>query len=135
MDHIVILSQVASMLDVESDYLFFREDDPLDALYLLVEGEVAIVTEVPAKRLVITTGGIVPGELFGWSSIIPPHVATATARASAPGSVIVFDCRDLRRHFARDTEFAYLLTQRVAQVIRERLNTLRMESLASNARS
>jgi hypothetical protein len=44
--------------------------------------------------------------------------------------VVAFDCVALRQQFENDPRFGYLLTQRMAQVMRERISTLRIESLA-----
>lgn len=129
-EHIDQLAQMSSEIVVDRGYMFFREEDPLDAVFLLIEGEVAIVTDLPEKGLEVTTGMIVPGELFGWSGLLPPFQATASARANTSSRVLILDCVQLRMAFERDQTFAYILTQRIAQVIRDRLNGLRAESLA-----
>ncbi len=130
MEHIVILAQHASEMTIDQGQFFFHEEDTLDAAYILVEGEVSILTELPEKKMEIVTGVIKPGEMFGWSALLPPYLATASARASKPCRVIAFNCQVLRALFEEDAPFAFVLTQRIAQVIRERLQSLRIESLA-----
>jgi hypothetical protein len=44
--------------------------------------------------------------------------------------VVAFDCVALRQQFEDDPRLGYLMTQRMAQVMRERLSVLRIESLA-----
>lgn len=144
-DQLNILAKAADELTVETEYLFFREDDSVDHFYLVREGVIAIVFEIPArdvqhklseqfdrklqsKDVVVSTVG--PGEVFGWSGMIPPYQATAKAKAMTPAKVVAIDCRDLRQIFEKDCQFAHLMTQKAAQVIRQRLHDMRIEWLA-----
>jgi CRP-like cAMP-binding protein len=130
-EHIDALARVAEELTVEEGHFFFHEEDALDYCYVLLEGEVEVLTELPDKGLEAVTTVVAEGEMFGWSGLIPPYEATAAARASAqPCRVVAFDCVALRQQFEADPRFGYLLTQRITQVMRERLSVLRIESLA-----
>ncbi len=130
---------------VEEGYYFFHEDDKLEKFFISLEGAVGIVYEVPerdvehkvadqfarklkTKDIVISTVG--PGEMFGWAGLIPPHKARATAKALAPCRVIAFDAAELVKDFETDCGFGYVMTQKAAQVIGQRLRDLRVESLA-----
>jgi CRP-like cAMP-binding protein len=144
-EEIVSMAKVGSAIHVEAGHFFFHENDQLDNFYLVVEGAVAIVIEVPdqdvehklsgqltgdlqMKDVVISAIG--PGEVFGWSALVPPHGATTSAKATTPSHVIAFDCRELLQIFEDDCRFGYLMTQKAAQIIRERLRAMRIESLA-----
>jgi CRP-like cAMP-binding protein len=130
MEHIAALAHVADEMVVEAGYYFFHEDEELDHFYFLLEGAVAIVIELPQqdREIVISTVG--PGEVFAWSGLVPPHNATASGKAMTPCRVIAFDCRELRKRFEEDCEFGYLMMQKAAQVIRQRLRDTRIQSLA-----
>ncbi len=145
LDQLDILAKAAEEMTVEAEHHFFREGEMVDQFYLVREGAVKIVFEVPVrdtehklseqfsrefqtKDVVVSTVG--PGEMFGWSGLIPPHKATASAKAMMPSKVIAIDCRELRDVFEEDCRFGYLLTQKAARVIRERLHDLRIESLS-----
>lgn len=130
-DQIAIFAKAAEEKAVEKDYFFFKEDDPIDSIYLLLEGEVGIVTEVPRKSIFVQSSSIVSGDIFGWSGLVPPHIATASARALSTCKVIVFDATVLRQKFQEDCGLGFLMMQRTAAIIRERLKDLRIESLAS----
>lgn len=145
-DQIVALAQVADEVTVDAGHYFLHEEDELNTFYLVVEGEVAVIIEVPdqdveqkvsgqlmgelkTKDIVISTVG--PGEVFAWSGLVPPHKATASARASTGCRVVAFDGIQLRQKFEEDCRFGYLMMQKVAEISRGRLRDLRIESLAS----
>lgn len=144
-EQIVSLAQVAQEMTVESGHYFFHEGDELDSLYLVVEGAVATVIEVPdqeveqqvsgqlmgaLKTSEVVTSVIGPGEVFGWSSMVPPHGATTGGKATTPCRVVVFDSQELRQIFEDDCRFGYLMMQKMAQLVRARLRDMRIESLA-----
>jgi CRP/FNR family cyclic AMP-dependent transcriptional regulator len=145
MDQINALAKVANEETVDTGHTFLREDEEICCFYVTLEGAVAIVFELPergvehtvseqfarklkTKDVVISTVG--PGEVFGWSGLVPPHKATATAKALTPCRVISFDCRELRSNFEEDCRFGYLMMQKAAQLIGQRLRDTRIQSLA-----
>jgi hypothetical protein len=50
-----------------------------------------------------------------------------------PSLVIAFDCQKLLKEFESDCRFGYLMMQKAAQISRDRLRDLRIESLAELA--
>jgi CRP-like cAMP-binding protein len=145
-DHILKMAKVADEQTVETGYYFFHEDDELQNFYLVLEGAVAILLEVPDQDVeqaiagqltgklqtkAITVSTVGTGDVFGWSGLIPPHVSTAGAKAIMPCRVLAFDCEELRQVFEDDCRFGFVMTQKAAQVIRERLRDMRIESLAN----
>ena len=144
-DYIVKLAKVADEKTVDAGHPFFRESDDLKEVYLVLEGAVAIVFEVPDQDVEQEIAGQLTGKLstkdvtvstvgtedvFGWSGLISPHTATASAKAITPCRVLAFDSDRLLRDFDDDCRFGYLMAQKAAQVIRERLRDMRIESLA-----
>ena len=143
---IVALAQVADEITVDAGHYFFHEEDELNTFYLVVEGEVAVIIEVPdqdveqkvsgqlmgelkTKDIVVSTVG--PGEVFAWSGLVPPHKATGSAKTNGTCRVLAFDGLQVRQKFEEDCRFGYLMMQKVAEVSRGRLRDLRIESLAS----
>jgi CRP-like cAMP-binding protein len=146
--HITTLARSAREVSVRAGHRFFRERDELKRFYLVVEGAVAIVIEVPdrdaeqpvpgplvgdLKTKDITVSTVGTGDVFGWSALIPPHTATAGAKAAIPCRVIEFDVDKIRPALEEDCRFAHLITLRVAQTIRGRLDDLHIELLADIA--
>ncbi len=144
-NQLTLLAQAAEEKEVEAGNYLFREGEPLQKMFLTVAGNVDIVMELPAQNVshkvseqllgemktddvVVTTVG--PGEIFGWSALLPPHEATASGKTTTDSQVVVFDGPTLMQKFVEDPAFGYVMTQKVASVMRERLKALRIESLA-----
>ena len=116
--------------------------------YFVLEGIVSIVIEIPDRDEVQTltrqiTGNLKtrdvsvstlqPGNIFLWSALVLPYLSTAGAKARTPSRIVSFDCVTLRPMCQEDHEFGYLMTQKAAQVIRDKLRDMRMESLSAYA--
>jgi CRP-like cAMP-binding protein len=71
-----------------------------------------------------------PGDVFGWTGLVPPFIATAGAKTLTPCRIIAFDTKELMEKFEDDCRFGYVMTQKAAQVMRDRLHDMRIESLA-----
>ena len=144
--NIVALANAASEQTLDAGHVFFREGETIEYFYFLVDGAVAIVIELPdsnekqpvsgqlmgafhTKDVVVSTVG--PGDVFGWSGLVPPHTTSAKAKALTSCRVLAFDCTALLHDFSEDCEFGYLMMQRAARIIRNRLHDMHIQSLAS----
>ncbi|MFC2052773.1 Crp/Fnr family transcriptional regulator [Chloroflexota bacterium] len=144
-EQIGILAKLADESRFEKDHIFFQENDVLKSFYLVLEGAAAIIIEVPDRDvkqpvadqltgemkmtdIVLSTVG--SGDVFGFPALIPPYNANASAKAITPCRVVAFDCTELLKEFDKDCGFGYVMTQRVAQLVVERLRDIRVESLA-----
>lgn len=147
-DQIVALARAGEELVVEPGYYFFREGDELQHFYLVLAGNVSVTIGVPdrsdgqylAEQLTgsfskqeITVSTLNSGEIFGWSGLIPPHLSSANARAGSSCQIVAFNCPELLQQFDEDSRFGYLMMQKAAQVIRQRLQNNQIESLAFSA--
>jgi CRP-like cAMP-binding protein len=144
-EQIITLAEDTEEKNVKEGYVFFKENDVLKSFYLVLDGTVGIVIEIPdhdvkqtvsdqltgelkTKDIVLST--VSSGNIFGFPALIPPHEANACAKAFAPCQVVEFNCTELLKEFDKDCRFGYLMTQRVAQLAVERLRDLRVETLA-----
>ena len=147
-DYLGTLAKYADERSVQAGHCFFGEGAELKKFYLVLEGIVAILIDVPDRALeqplygqitghlntrgvMVSTVGV--GEVFGWSALVPPHQSTASAKAVTPCRVAAFDCEKLRPILEQDCRFAYLMVLKTAQIVRGRLRDRRIESLAENA--
>jgi CRP/FNR family cyclic AMP-dependent transcriptional regulator len=132
-DRLVVLARMAQEVTAVVGEFFFREEESLDRFYIVVEGEVAIVMELPNRdrRIVVSTVG--PGEVFAWSGLVPPHQATSSAMAATACRVIAFDCVQMRARFDEDNNLGYVMMQRLAQVMGDRIRNMHIEALSSLA--
>lgn len=132
-DQIVTLTKYADELHVDKNHYLLKEGDELNNFFIIVNGEVHIVLNLPKKDREVIISTLAAGDLFGWSALVPPYFSTAGAKAVIPTDVISFNARELLRIFEKDCEFGFLMMQKVAQVIRDRLNAIRIETLAYQA--
>lgn len=147
-DQVKTLAKLAQETSAEAGHHFFHEGDELKHFYLVVKGAVAITMELPeqgvehklaeqflrelkTRDIVISTLGT--GDIFGWSGLVAPHKATASAQAVDNCLVLAFDCQSLFDVFEEDCRFGYLMIQKAAQVVGGRLRDMRIESLALTA--
>ncbi len=132
---------------VEAGHYFFHAGEELEKFYFVIAGEVDIVISVPDRsqehRFVdqlygtlmtedIPVASVGPGEMFGWSALVPPHQSTASAKARKYCRVIEIDSKKLEPSFESDCRFAYLMILKAAQTVRERFKSLRIETLVQS---
>ena len=133
------LNKIA-MLAEEKRYqrgsIVFREGKPATALYFLLEGSVdlyytlgGLKHDVVEKG--ISVGEINPGEPFGISALIEPHLLTSTASVSVDSRAIEIDAAALRSLFEDDRRMAYLFIHQAARSALERLNSTRVQLAAA----
>jgi len=132
-DQMVTVANTAEEISAPAGHVFFHEGDVLNHLYIVLEGEVAILIELPTQNKQAVTSTVGPGEVFAWSALVPPYQATAGVKALSVSRVLSFDCRALRKAFEQDCQLGYNMMQMLAQVIRDRLRDLRIETLACMA--
>ncbi len=144
-DQLVTLANAGEELNIGAGHCFFHEGDRLKSLFFVLEGNIDIAIGIPDRSVKqdvreqimgnfiaedVTVSTVSPGQIFAWSTMIPPHVSTASATATVPSRVIAFDCEELMQAFKKDCQFGYLMLQKVAGVIRGCLRDMRIQSLA-----
>jgi CRP-like cAMP-binding protein len=107
-------------------YRLFREGDPADDFFLVRHGLVALETYVPSRGT-LTVDTVGPGEIAGWSWLLPPHRWHFTGRAVDPVRAVQFDGACLRGKCEHDPVLGYDLLTRFAQVLVERLQATRFQ--------
>ena len=126
--HLELIAGCGSIRAFEEGERLFREGEPADAFYLLRHGRVALEIYVPGRGDVpVTTIG--PGEIAGWSWLVPPYEWHLDAGALERGSAIEFDGACLRGKFDADPELGYQMMKRFATVLLERLQETRVQML------
>ena len=112
----------------EAGELLLHEGHAADRFYLIFQGKVALEIETPERpRLTLQTVG--PGEVLGWSWLLPPHHWQLDARAVKPTRALVVDASALRREFEARPEDGYHFLLRLLPVIAERLENTRVQLL------
>ncbi len=92
---------------------------------LLLDGLVALEKEVrlgphsPARRAIVEY--LKPGDMMGWSSLVPPYLYTQSGVAVHATRALCLDGQALRALMQRYPHIGYVVMNRVAEVIRSRL--------------
>lgn len=105
-----------------------REGDPAETFLVIRAGRVALDVEAPGRGALrmLTLG---PGELVGWSWLVPPYRWSADVVAVDEVHAVQIDAACLRRKCDEDTALGYRLMQRVAHLTAQRLQTTRLQLL------
>lgn len=121
----------------QPDETLFRKGDKAQYLYVLREGQVDLVTEVPLKSRQETTTLIVDrittGGFFGWSALVEPHLYVLSAICKKPSEVVVISGVELLALFDSDYRIGYKVFQSLSHVIGARLRDIE-QALADGQR-
>jgi CRP/FNR family cyclic AMP-dependent transcriptional regulator len=126
--HLVLLTGCASNVRFEPGQRIFREGEEANQFYLLREGKLAIEL-FSAERGALTILTVGPGEVLGWSWLVPPYRWKFDAYALEPARVIALDGKCLREKAEKDHDLGYELLKRIAHVMEERLHATRLQLL------
>ena len=118
------LAAISTHVTFSEGATIFQEGDDSELVYLIIQGEVALLTQVPGHGQV-TIESITNGQLLGWSSLFPPKKKTAGAETRTSTRAIAINARQLRELCAADHDIGYEIIWRVAQVVSERLSNAR----------
>jgi CRP-like cAMP-binding protein len=108
---------------------------PSNALCFLTQGSLlyymVVISEYqPDYRKEYFIGVVNPGEIFGISSLIEPHMHTATLRADKPSCVIKIDGPALHTLCEQDVYLYLGLMKAVAKTAMSRLEMTRVQLVA-----
>jgi CRP-like cAMP-binding protein len=126
--HLEQIASCAQIITVTVGQYLGRERETASAFYLLQTGRVAIEIHSPKKGTVrvLTIG---PGEVVGWSWLVPPNRWQFDARVVEPIQALALDARGLRVRCEEDHELGYQLLKRLVDVVGGRLAATRLQLL------
>src|SRR5438552_571778 len=113
--HLMLLASGAKPFSVAAGEYLFREGEPARAFYLIQSGHVEVGSQTANRgEAIVQTVG--PGEVVGWSWLLPPHRWQFNSRAVDTVRGVAFDAEWLREKCEQDHELGYhLLTQLLAE--------------------
>jgi CRP/FNR family transcriptional regulator, cyclic AMP receptor protein len=104
------------------------DGDPATTFFLVFQGKVALEVGTPEKpHLTIQTVG--PGEVLGWSWLVPPYLWRFDARALKPTHVLAIDGAAFREVLSARPDQGYRFLVRLLPIIAERLENTRIQLL------
>ena len=106
------------------DSILFKANTPANKLILLLEGAVVLFYSGGGEGSVVNAPvcSIVPGAIFGVSTLIKPYQYTASARATLPVKVVDIDGATLRMMAKNDPILDHVLMSNVAAAVLARLH-------------
>lgn len=105
-----------------------REGEPAAAFYLLAAGHVAVSAHL-GKRGQAPIQTLGPGEVVGWSWLLPPFRWQFDARASDAVQGWVLDAAWLREQCEQDHDLGYHVLKQLVAVLSGRLAATRLQQL------
>lgn len=135
-DQLREVAMIAVEETIDRGTVVFWEGEPAETLYFLMDGCIDLYYTVgdqkhrPVEKG-IPVGEINPGEPFGISALIEPHVLTSTAYVPVVSQVVKIDSVALRALLKKDRKLAYLFTQRAAMAAINRLTATRIQLAAA----
>ncbi len=122
------LSAKLALLELEPGVTFMHEGEATQSLTIIVRGRVALRLRVP-ERGAVTILTLDPGDIVGWSAIVPPYRATTSATTLESTELAVFDAAELRELLATDAELAATFLPPVLETVAARVAATRDQLL------
>jgi CRP/FNR family cyclic AMP-dependent transcriptional regulator len=105
-----------------ADTTLFKQGEPADKLYLIVDGEV-VIRYKPEDGPAIIIARLRSGSAVGWSAALGNPVYTSSAICSTSCSMLFVQGQDLRQLCYQHPGVGGLVLDRLAEVVAERLHT------------
>ena len=124
--HLKKLAGLARETSFETNQVIYEKGSLGRALYLILEGEIVIETEVPGHgRVVMNRLG--PGQFFGWSSLFPLERKMAWTTATRPTRALAFNAGQLHNAFEMDHNFEYAIVRCAGKDMADRIRASRQQ--------
>ena len=116
----------------EPGSIIHRQNEILNEIRVVEEGLVALVLELgPLSHRQLTAAN--DFETVGWSAVVPPHMATTTAKAIEKTKVLTFKGQDILKLCETNCRVGCVVYQGVAKVVADRLHASFMQCLGVTA--
>jgi len=121
------IAQISNSVCYSKGYVLFKQDDPGDFLYLLIEGDVEVLyehAETGAQRVDTVSSE----EVVGCAAIVPPYTYTATEKCLSDVEVLEIKTNELRDLIQKDPQLGLLLQEYIIKILNERILSLRQRT-------
>ena len=125
---IELITGCARNLRFKAGHLLMRQGEPADNFYLIRSGHVVLTTHGAQRGpLAVQTTG--EGEMIGMSWLVPPHRYRFDGKAVETTTVLAFDGKCLRDKLRARPDLGFILLERIAMVLTQRLENAQMRLL------
>jgi CRP-like cAMP-binding protein len=127
---------IAEEVSADADVIIFKERQPADALYLLLNGSIDLYYTSeeeyhPKARKELLVGEINPGEIFSISAMLEPYQLTASARTAKPSRFVKINALALRQLSQDNPKMGCIIMRQIAKALLERLEYTRIQLAAA----
>ncbi len=122
------MAELGSLVELPADAVLTREGERTESVGILLTGRIALRVRVP-ERGAVTILTVEPGDIVGWSALVPPHRASSTAVALIPSELALFDGEVLRDALAADPALAAEIYPVLLSAVARRLEGTRQQLL------
>ena len=105
-------------VDFQKGGLVFRESDPADYFFTLIEGRVRLTVGVPPREVYTVDR---PGEAFGWSSLVDRNYYSAAAECMQPTRCSKLESKKLEILLRNHPESGLVFYKKLAGILGHRL--------------
>ena len=125
-DKLNLLARESMPTEFREGEVIMSEGGPANRFYLILEGSVNLDSPVAADESIrIQTIG--PGDVLGWSWLLPPYQWQFDARAATPVKAIFFYGTRLRELCEENHDLGYELMKRVSAIVVKRMQAARLD--------
>ena len=130
------IAMIADEFSADAGVTLFKEQQPAEALYLLLEGSVDLYYTSeeeyhPKIRKEFLVGEVNPGEIFSISSMLDPFILNASARTAVPSRFVKIDAVALRKMSEENHKMGCVIMHQIAKALMERLSYTRVQLAAA----
>jgi CRP-like cAMP-binding protein len=118
--HRMLLASGARPFTTTPGQYLARDGDPAKAFYLIQSGHLEVGTVIADQGEAIVQN-LGPGDVVGWSWLLPPYRWQFNVRATDTVQGIAFDAEWLREKCEQDHELGYQLLTQILEVVASRL--------------
>jgi len=123
-----LISSTARTVRFAARQRLFSEGQPAQGCWLIEDGRVALDMAVPGRgQVVLQTLG--PGDVLGWSWLVPPYRWHYGAVSVLPTTATELDTAQLRALAEQDSRFGYMLVLTLFEAVLQRLQATRARLL------
>ena len=125
--HVNQIISITREITVKKGQRIFTEDEEATALYIIEEGTVELMTKIEDDFEMPITILRNPGDCFGTSALIEPHIYSLSARCVADGALLGIERSALQQLMMKDHEVGCTIMRNLAQHYLDRLKQTRQE--------
>ncbi|MEA3326307.1 MAG: cyclic nucleotide-binding domain-containing protein [Chloroflexota bacterium] len=123
------IAQISNSVCYSKGYVLFKQDDPGDFLYLLIEGDVEVFYE-NAETGAHRVDTVSSEEVVGCAAMVPPYIYTATEKCLSDVEVLEIKTEELRGLIQKDPQLGLRLQEYIIRTLNDRVLELRRRAFA-----